>query len=208
MGRRSTLSVPVETLASDPNGEALVIERLDGAPAWVTLSADGKTITAVPAGASGSVTFTAHIVDPGGLTADVPRSRSTSSTSPRFPTPTSTGPTTAPIAMDVLANDTDPDGDAISLQSVPATVTFTNGVTVALLVVERQHPDRSGRRRRHGDVRLRHRRRPGPAVGAVGAGDDHGEHAADGPAGRRHDAGRQRCSPSPCRPPTPTAAPW
>jgi hypothetical protein len=133
MGRRSTLSVPVETLASDPNGEALVIERLDGAPAWVTLSADGKTITAVPAGASGSVTFTAHIVDPGGLTADSAVTINLVNLAP-VPNADQYRADNGPIAMDVLANDTDPDGDAIGLQSVPATVTFTNGVTVALLV--------------------------------------------------------------------------
>ena len=42
---------------------------------------------------------------------------------------------TARSLMDVLANDSDPDGDTINLQSVPATVTFTNGVTVPLEVV-------------------------------------------------------------------------
>ena len=133
MGRRSTLSVPVETLASDPNGEALVIERIDGAPAWVTLSADGKTITAVPAGATGSVTFTAHIVDPGELSVAAPVTINLVNLAP-VPTPDQYRADSGAIAMDVLANDSDPDGDAISLQSVPATVTFTNGVTVALLV--------------------------------------------------------------------------
>lgn len=133
IGRNATLSIPVESLASDI--EPLTITEIPGAPEWITIAGGGTSISVVPGGIAGRADFTATVADPGGLRVSVPISITLVNLEPIANPDTFQG-TNAALILDVLANDADPDPlDTITLQSVPATVTFANGVTVALDVV-------------------------------------------------------------------------
>ena len=130
IGRTQTVTIPVTALASD--SEPLTIGALEGAPSWIAVIDDGQSVLVDPRGASGAAHMVAVIVDPGGLQARVPMSIQLANQSPvaNFDQFRSNGGT---LTIDVLANDFDPDGDQIALQSVPATIRFPNGVDVAVV---------------------------------------------------------------------------
>jgi hypothetical protein len=128
IGRTQPFLIPISVLASDI--EPLTIARLDGAPDWVTLIDGARTIRLDPAGRSGMLTMTAVVTDPGGLTVNVPVSIELVNLAP-VAQPDSVRVVGVPITFAPLANDSDPDGDVITLHA-PATVTFSNGVEVAL----------------------------------------------------------------------------
>lgn len=126
IGRINPVTIPVSALASD--AEPLVITALESAPAWIAI-ADPQTIRIDPAGRSGSVGFVAVVADPGGLTARVQVTIDLINLAPvAHPDSYTSGNT--PIVLTPLVNDVDPDGDAITLQRLPATVQFENGITV------------------------------------------------------------------------------
>lgn len=133
LGRNATLSIPVDSLASDT--EPLTITEIPGAPEWITIAGGGTSIAVVPGGRAGRADFTATVADPGGLSVSVPISITLVNLEPIANPDTFQG-TNAALILDVLTNDSDPDPlDTIALQAVPATVTFANGVTVPLEVV-------------------------------------------------------------------------
>jgi len=130
IGRTQPITIPISVLASDQ--EPLTIGALEGAPAWIAIIDAGRSVLVDPRGASGSVDLIAVIVDPGGLQVRVPISIDLVNL--------------APVALDdevrievdsvtfaPLQNDSDPDGDAIALQSVPQTIVFSNGVEVPVI---------------------------------------------------------------------------
>lgn len=133
-------SVTVSVLAndSDPENGVLRITAVS-APARGTAVITGSTIVySAPADASGPVTFRYTITDPAGNTAEATVTV-TVTTGPGGST--NRAPVavfdfvrtilTAPITIDVLANDTDADGDRLSIMSVTqgarGTVTIVNG---------------------------------------------------------------------------------
>jgi large repetitive protein len=134
IGRRATLSIPVDQLATDL--EALTITALESQPEWITI-AGGASIEVNPAGRAGRADFVAVVSDPGGLIVRVPISVVLVNLAPVANADTYTNlPTNGALVLDVLTNDSDPDqDDTIALQSVPASVTFANGVTVPLEVL-------------------------------------------------------------------------
>jgi len=128
-------SVIIDVLAndSDPNGDTLTITRINGVhmqPGWQTwvAEADGLviyntdgTLTYQPsATATGTKSFT-YTVSDGSETATA---TVTATIVPTTPTPADDATNVAPggsVTIDVLANDTDPNGDAL-------TITQINGV--------------------------------------------------------------------------------
>jgi hypothetical protein len=125
MGRTQQLVIPVSSLASD--AEPLVISALEGGPEWVTVVDEGRAILVDPSGRAGRADVVAVISDPGGLVVRVPVTIELIN-QPPVAAPDSVRADTGPVTFDPLANDSDPDGDSIALQSVPATLTFPNGV--------------------------------------------------------------------------------
>ncbi len=119
IGRTSPLTLPVALLASDD--EPLTIVRSDGAPAWVTTTADRLVVDPTAGAAVGTYSWSTVVQDPGGLTASVPVTI----------TVTNVAPVAAPdqvdlrgggtVRGDLLANDNDPDGPnaALRIQAVP-----------------------------------------------------------------------------------------
>lgn len=133
IGRNETLSIPVSRLASDD--EPLTIVELVNAPEWVTIADGGASIAVAPAGRAGRADLTAVVADPGGLRASVPVAITLTNLAPVAVDDSFQGGS-GTLVLDLLANDSDPDPlDTVALQSVPATVTFANGVTVAVEVL-------------------------------------------------------------------------
>ena len=129
IGRHEQVSVPISQLASDD--EALTITAVPGQPDWVTVPAGGQSLQINPAGRTGTVAFTAVISDPGGLTVDVPVTIELVNQAP-VGQPDSARLPTGAGTVNVLGNDADPDGDAISILAYPAQVTFPNGAVASL----------------------------------------------------------------------------
>jgi hypothetical protein len=130
IGRTQPITIPLSVLASD--NEPLTIGALEGAPGWIAIVDSGRAVLVDPRGSSGSVDLTAVIVDPGGLQVRVPISIELVNLAPvagddvvRIEVDS--------VTFDPLQNDTDPDGDAIALQSVPQTIVFSNGVEVPIV---------------------------------------------------------------------------
>ncbi len=125
IGRTERVSIPVSALASD--AEPLRIVGLEGAPTWVSAVDGGRSILVDPAGRTGRVDLVAVIADPGGLQVRVPVSIELVNRAP-IANPDEFFASTSVLIVDLLANDTDPDGDLLSLASVPETFTFSSGV--------------------------------------------------------------------------------
>ena len=127
--RGASIEVPVGQLGSDD--EALTITGSSGAPGWVTTTPGRLQISVPGSAAFGTTSWTTTVADPGGLTAT-----STVSVTVANATPTATGDTidaTSGVGTtDLLANDSDPDGSALTIQSIPATVSFDRGGTGAV----------------------------------------------------------------------------
>ncbi|MEO6570704.1 MAG: Ig-like domain-containing protein, partial [Ilumatobacteraceae bacterium] len=126
IGRIDPVVVPVSALASD--AEPLVIVELEGAPAWISIVDQRRAVLVDPAGNTGRVDLVAVIADPGGLRVRVPISIELVNLAPTANDDTVPVPN-GPVTFAPLANDVDPDGDAISLAAVPATIQFPNGAT-------------------------------------------------------------------------------
>ena len=125
MGRTEQRSIPVSDLATD--AEPLTVGGLGSQPSWVTVAADGIALAVDPAGAAAGVyDFTATVRDPGGLSVVV-SVRVELMNRPPVANDDSVNASAGPITFRPVDNDTDPDGDPLQLQSVPQTITFSNG---------------------------------------------------------------------------------
>jgi hypothetical protein len=124
IGRNDSTTIPVSALASDL--EPLRIVAIEGAPAWVTIVDEQRAVFVDPAGRSGRLDLVAVVADPGGLQARVPMSIQLINLAP-LAQPDAVAIADVPVTFAPLANDADPDGDAITLAAVPATLTFANG---------------------------------------------------------------------------------
>jgi hypothetical protein len=127
IGRIDPWTIPVSTLATDT--EQLRIVALEGAPPWITVIDERRAIRIVPNGQSGRVDLIAVVADPGGLQARVPIVLNLVNMAPIAIADGDGTVVTGPTIVRPLANDIDPDGDAISIASVPSTVAFPNGAT-------------------------------------------------------------------------------
>lgn len=116
---------------SDPDGDAIVIVAV-GAPAHGTATISGSKISYTPApGYVGPDSFTYTIADPKGLTSIATVSITVTSVNhPPIAQPDfATAGLNKPVAIAVLANDSDPDGDTLTITSFtqPARGTVTRG---------------------------------------------------------------------------------
>ena len=133
IGRHEALSIPVTALASDL--EPLTIVTLDGAPPWMSIAADGRSIDVLPDGAAGRADTVAVIADPGGLQVQVPVTIVLVNLAP-VAQPDAFEYTADVDTFSPLDNDSDADGDAIALLAVPSTLAFPNGVTGSVEIVD------------------------------------------------------------------------
>jgi hypothetical protein len=129
IARTQQFVIPVTSLATDR--EPLVISALEGAPDWVAIVDAQRTLLIDPAGRFGRLDMVAVVADPGGLTVRVPIAVELVNLAPTA-NPDAVRVQNGPVEFAPLANDTDPDGDPVSLQSVPAAVKFPNGVDVEI----------------------------------------------------------------------------
>ena len=126
VGRGAIAELSVSQLASDD--EQLVISSAVGEPSWVTVSPQRLSIS-VPSDAPYTTsTFPVTVTDPGGLSTTVSVSITVVNEAPTALDDTldaSPGRRSAEIVL----NDFDPDGpnSALRVQSIPASLTFTNG---------------------------------------------------------------------------------
>jgi hypothetical protein len=135
------VAVTIDVLAndSDPDGDALTI-TIDGPPSHGTAIVNsGKVVYTPQPGFTGTDSFTYIISDGkgGAATATVTVTVTGSGNPNRAPTAANDSATTTAgvaVTIDVLANDTDPDGDALSIASVTeptnGTATVENGRVV------------------------------------------------------------------------------
>lgn len=126
IARLAQREFPVSELAGDD--EALSISTSSGAPAWATVET-ARVVVAPPLGTlAAEYNWTVTVVDPGGLAATVPMTITVTNASPTA-NPDSVSVAGGAASFDLIANDTDSDGEnaALRIQSVPTTLTFTNG---------------------------------------------------------------------------------
>jgi hypothetical protein len=121
------LVLRVTDLASDD--EPLTITALSGNPSWVSLlrpGSGGNTLdetvisAAPPASASGDYSFTATVTDPGQLTATAHISL-TIANQPPTAVPDQKNTEDSSIPIDPTANDTDPEGGQLCIQTISVT---------------------------------------------------------------------------------------
>jgi subtilisin-like proprotein convertase family protein len=131
--------VTVDVLAndSDPDGDAVSISGITGAVGGTAAVSNGRVVFTPAAGFSGAGSFTYSISDGRGGTATATASVSVGAPVNRAPVAANDTATTAagtPVTVDVLANDSDPDGDALSISGVTGavggTAVITNGRVV------------------------------------------------------------------------------
>ena len=119
---RAGLPVVIDVLANDadPNGDALELISVSAASGGTT-SIEGESIRYVPDdGFSGSDTFTYSVRDAGGAEASAEVTVTVINDAPvTRPDSAETDPG-VPVQIDVLANDSDPNGDALELVAVSA----------------------------------------------------------------------------------------
>ncbi|WP_374352616.1 Ig-like domain-containing protein [Chitinimonas sp.] len=126
--------LPVLQSASDPDGDALTVVRVGSAQGQVSIE-NGQLRYLAPASFTGSDRFSYTVKDAGGLeaTATVTVKVSQPNRAPTARNDSFTVSGASSSVLDVLANDSDPDGDAISIVSLtqPAggtgTVSIENG---------------------------------------------------------------------------------
>ena len=118
----------------DGSTEPLTIVGLENAPTWVSVIDSQRAVFVDPAGRVDGASFTAVITDPGGLVVRVPMVIRLVNLAP-VAQPDSVRSIDGPVDVDLLANDTDPENDAVSFASIPETFTFANGAvgTIARL---------------------------------------------------------------------------
>ncbi|MFK7918992.1 MAG: Ig-like domain-containing protein [Ilumatobacter sp.] len=129
VGRGESFEVSTSALGSDD--ETLQITGSSGAPGWVTSNPGGLQIDVPGDAAFQTYSWTTTIADPGGLTASANVSVTVSNVGPiarndSIDASDGTGTT------DLLANDEDPDGASLSIQSIPESVSFDGGGTGAI----------------------------------------------------------------------------
>jgi CshA-type fibril repeat protein/VCBS repeat-containing protein len=140
--------VTIDVLAndSDPDGDPLTITHVDGQPinvggpgvavagGSVTLSPDGKLVFTPTPGFNGPASFSYTATDPGGLAATA---TATITVTPVNDAPGIRDDTLAtaedtPVTIDVLANDSDPDGDPLTITHVDGQPINVGGPGVAV----------------------------------------------------------------------------
>ena len=129
IGRDKAVQIPISVLASDD--EPLTITGLEGAPSWVTVTEDSQALLVEPGGRAGEASFAVVIADPGGLDVRVPVTVILVNQAPvaNDDQATSTG---GAVTIEPLANDSDPDGDTVSLAAVPGTFSLSDGTTATV----------------------------------------------------------------------------
>ena len=134
-GRPVTISVLAND--SDPDGNPLRIASVTQ-PVGGTVTIDGNTLAFTPtAGFSGIARFTYTIDDGHGGTATASVSVFVSARPNRLPLAVDDAATTAfnaPVTISVLANDSDPDGDALSISAVTPPANGTASISGATIV--------------------------------------------------------------------------
>jgi hypothetical protein len=121
--------IEVDVLANDtdPNGDVLLVSAVDptGGDAVVTINPDGRGVQVAPgAGFAGIVTFGYTITDGRGesasavVTVEVTESNGANNRPPEAHADIASTRRGRPTTFDVLANDVDPDGDALVLESI------------------------------------------------------------------------------------------
>ena len=126
VGRGAQREFPVPELASDD--EALSISRSSGTPAWAAVES-GRVVVAPPIGTpTATYNWSITVVDPGGLSAIVPMEITVTNVSP-VANPDTVDVGASGASFDLVANDTDPDGEnaALIISSLPLTMLFSNG---------------------------------------------------------------------------------
>jgi Big-like domain-containing protein len=132
-GTTQNTPVTISVLANDtdPDGDALTVQSVTQ-PAHGTATTNGTTATYTPnTNFTGTDTFTYTVRDTAGNTATAKVTVTVSATPNRPPVAANDAASTTKntaVTIDVLANDTDPDGDQLSVQSVtdPPHGTATN----------------------------------------------------------------------------------
>jgi hypothetical protein len=134
-GRAVTINVLAND--SDPDGDALTIESVTQ-PSGGNVAIEGTRIVFTPApGFSGVARFTYTIDDGHGATSMALVSVIVAAQPDRPPVAVDDAATTAfatPVSIDVLANDSDPDGDALTIASVAAPANGTAAISGASIV--------------------------------------------------------------------------
>ncbi len=108
-------------LATDD--ERLTIVDLRGEPGWASITGDGIALRPEE---SGEVSFSAVVADPGGLSARATVTVTVSNGAP-VANADQVDVSAGDVSVDLLDNDSDPDGDDIRLQSVPGSASFDGG---------------------------------------------------------------------------------
>jgi hypothetical protein len=134
IGRSEVREFPVSALASD--AEPLVIAASNGEPSWVTTTPDRVIVDPPQSVSTGTFTWTTTVRDPGGLTAQVPFSVTIVNRAPIAAADSVDASDGAPVDVNIVANDNDPDGPTgeLRIQSIPASITFENGQTGTVTV--------------------------------------------------------------------------
>jgi hypothetical protein len=126
MRPRAERAIAVGDLASD--AEPLRITDVRGAPRWV--SASGTQLVLAPA-SSGEFSFSVTVADPGGLSVDVPVTVRVGNGAP-VANADRVDASGGAVTANLLTNDTDPDGDEISIRSLPSSAPFDGGGEVRI----------------------------------------------------------------------------
>jgi large repetitive protein len=133
--------IDVDVLANDtdPNGDVLLVSEVDrtGGDAVVTINPDGRGVQVSPAaGYTGVVTFGYTITDGRGesasavVTVEVTESNGSDNRPPVAHADIASTRKGRPTTFDVLANDEDPDGDALVLESIVLSDPSTTAGTI------------------------------------------------------------------------------
>ena len=123
--------IDVDVLANDtdPNGDVLIVTAVEptGGDAAIDINPDGRGVQVAPAaGYAGPVTFNYTITDgrdesaSAAVTVDVRSSDGSDNRPPEAHNDIASTRRGRPTTFDVLANDVDPDGDALVLETSPS----------------------------------------------------------------------------------------
>jgi outer membrane protein OmpA-like peptidoglycan-associated protein len=127
--RATAVNIPVLANDVDPEGQTLTIGTV-GTPANGTASIVNGAIRYTPnAGFAGTDTFTYTAVDTDGNSDSATVTVTVSNAAPLANNDTATTAIATPVTISVLANDSDPEGDALSLLSVTTPANGTASVS-------------------------------------------------------------------------------
>ncbi len=114
------VSIPVLTNDSDPNNDPLTVDKIVTQPAngTVSFTPDGTMIYEPNPGFSGTDTFVYQISDGHGGTDTATVTVKVNDDSPTAVADSAVTPPDSPVSIRVLANDSDPDGDPLTLTDV------------------------------------------------------------------------------------------